>query len=239
VSSNIGRRSAEEPDAPTIRPTPNGKRFKVTIRNKLLPKPLNYTFDDLPSAEAYAEQCEKWLAAGIVPTAMIAEPKKTRQLVGPVIRAWINTGEPSKSDVAILDLLFDELGKLERSDLTYRWADQWVRGMKRTRNLAPGTIRKRVGALSEMLAWEIRTSPDLGLPNPLTSLPRGYSTYNEVDAEAARKAGWSPRLTFSATGALPWAKSIKFSQLLLERSGLIGSARLYQMTFPRCGRYSA
>lgn len=89
---------------------------------------------------------------------------------------------------------FDELGKLERSQLSYRWADEWVRGMKRIRNLAPGTIRKRVGALSEMLAWEIRTSPNLGLPNPLTSLPRGYSTYNEVDAEVARSAGREPRV---------------------------------------------
>jgi hypothetical protein len=62
---------------------------------------------------------------------MVAEAKQTRQLVGPVIRAWINTGEPSKSDVAILDLLFDELGMLERSQLSYRWADEWVRGIAR------------------------------------------------------------------------------------------------------------
>jgi integrase len=97
------------------------------------------------------------------------------------------TPRPPRSTLLIL--LRDELGALRLPELTYTWAEAWVRSMKLQRNYAPGTIRKRIGALSRCLDAYLRKHPDVQLGNPLRLLPRGAATYNAKDAAEARKLG--------------------------------------------------
>ena len=49
----------------SVRRTPRG-RYELTIRNRLLPKPVYLTFDTEPEARAYGDQVDRLLAAGVV-----------------------------------------------------------------------------------------------------------------------------------------------------------------------------
>lgn len=178
----------------SVRKTPRG-RYELTIRSKLLPKPVYMTFDDEAEAQQYGHQVDQLLAAGVVPAGLVQQnasaPKPTERLRF-VLIAWINTGQPAATDIPVLDLLVAELGKVLIAELTYRWAEAWVRSLKLERNFAPGTIRKRVGSLSRCLDWWLRQHPDAMVGNPLRLLPKGAATYtpkDRTDIEALNAAG--------------------------------------------------
>lgn len=165
-----------------IRQTRTGK-WELSIRSKLLPRPLYLTYDTEADARAYGEQLTRLLAAGIVPTELLADDKpKPAQRLRHMIRAWLASGQPARTDEPVLMLLADEVGDLPVTGLTYAWAEQWLRDMKLVRNYAPGTIRKRVGSLSRCLDWWLRKHPDTQLANPLRLLPRGAASYTAKDA---------------------------------------------------------
>jgi len=178
---------------PSVRRTPLG-RYELTISSKLLPRRVYLTFDSEKEARDYGQQCAKWLKAGIVPEGLVPQKREPAALLGPLIRDWIRTGQPSKSDVEILDLLFDEVGTIQLRGVTYAWAESWVQSLKHDKNLAPGTIRKRVQALSKALDWSLRRTPDIVAGNPLKLLPRGYSTYTELDAEILAGKSLAPKI---------------------------------------------
>lgn len=54
--------------------------------------------------------------------------------------------------------------------------------MKRTSQLAPGTIRHRHGALAWCFDWMLRKHPEIMAQNPLRLLKRGFATYTDADA---------------------------------------------------------
>ncbi|RZS80602.1 tyrosine-type recombinase/integrase [Pigmentiphaga kullae] len=176
-----------------VRRTPAG-RFELTISSKLLPRRVYLTFDTEREAREYGEQCAKWFRVGIVPEGLIQPVAEPAALLGPLIRAWVKSGHPSKSDVEILDLLFEEVGSVQLRHVTYAWAESWVQRLKHEKNLSPGTIRKRVQALGKVLDWVLRKTPDVMAGNPLKLLPRGYSTYNEVDAEILAAKQLAPKI---------------------------------------------
>jgi integrase len=167
----------------SVRKTRTG-RWELTVTNKLLPKGrVWFTFDSEDEASAYGLQAEKWLAAGLVPPELQAPAAQDRSgLLGPIIRAWINTGEPSAADQEVLGRLFVEVGADSLASVNYEWCERWVRKMKLERNLAPGSIRKRVQALRRALDWHLRRSGQPMVGNPLHMLPRGYSAYTAKDA---------------------------------------------------------
>ncbi|WP_128422726.1 tyrosine-type recombinase/integrase [Delftia tsuruhatensis] len=152
------------------------------------------TFDDQAEAEQYGQQVDQLLAAGVVPAGLVQQnasaPKPTERLRF-VLIAWINTGQPAATDIPVLELLVDEVGKVLIADLTYKWVEAWVRSLKLERNFAPGTIRKRVGSLSRCLDWWLRQHPDAMVGNPLRLLPKGAASYtpkDRADIEALNRA---------------------------------------------------
>lgn len=174
----------------SVRPTPTG-RYELTIRNKLLPRRVYLTFDTEVEATRYGEQVERLLAQGVVPRGLVPDTPAARrsERVSTMLLAWLNTGQPAPSDVEVLRLLIADVGDLDMTGLTYAWAEGWVAGMKRSANLAPSTIRKRVGSLSRAIDWWLRTHPDVSLGNPLKLLPRGASVYTVADKAAAVAGG--------------------------------------------------
>ena len=175
----------------SVRETRTG-RFELTIRNKLLPKPVYLTFETREEADAYGKQVDMLLAAGVVPADLArtdAEPKPTEKLRY-IIGAWMNTGQPAKSDMEILRLLQIELGKVLIADITYKWAEAWVKSMKldASKNYAPSTIRKRIGSLSRCFDWWLRQADGVNFGNPLKLLPRGLASYNGKDREEIAQA---------------------------------------------------
>lgn len=175
---------------PSVRQTPTGK-WELTIRNKLLPKRVYLTFTTEQEAAQYGEQVERLLAQGVVPRGLVPEApggQRTERVVM-VLRQWVNSGQPARTDLEVLDRLMVDLSDLDLAQLTYAWAEGWVMGMKRNANLAPSTIRKRIGSLSRALDWWLRTHPDVSLGNPLKLLPRGAATYTATDKAAVLAAG--------------------------------------------------
>lgn len=170
-----------------IRQTRTGK-WELSIRSKLLPKPVYFTFDSEEQARAQGVQIDAILKTGVVPVELLQDDKpKVEEKLTFVLRAWMNTGQPAKSDVPLLLLLVDEVGKLPLAKFNYTWAEQWVADMKLVHNFTPGTIRKRIGALSRAVDWWIRKHPDVQLANPLKLLPRGVASYTAKDADDLAK----------------------------------------------------
>jgi len=172
----------------SIRKTPAGK-YELCIRNKLLPKRVYFTFDTEDQAETYGKQVDELLKHGVIPPGLVVETPDPGQRLSIILQAWINSGDAAPTEVELLVLLRDELGAMRLPELTYTWAESWVRSMKLKKNYAPGTIRKRIGALSRCLDAYLRKHPDIQLGNPLRLLPRGAASYNAKDAEEARKLG--------------------------------------------------
>ncbi|PIG09940.1 tyrosine-type recombinase/integrase [Comamonas sp. 26] len=175
----------------SVRETRTG-RFELTIRNKLLPKPVYLSFDTREAAETYGKQCDMLLAGGVVPPNLInteVQPKVTERLRY-IIGAWMDTGQPAKSDLEILRLLQIELGKVLIADVNYKWAEAWVKSMKldADKNYAPSTIRKRIGSLSRCFDWWLRHAADVNMGNPLKLLPRGLASYNGKDRQEIEEA---------------------------------------------------
>lgn len=168
-----------------VRPNRTG-RWELTITSKLLPRGrVWFTFDTEQEARDYGAQAERWLAAGMVPPDLAADTRKDRaELLGPLIRSHANSGQVAPTEQPELARLYAELGAVRLVDLSYTWAETWVRSMKLHANLAPSTIRRRVQALSKAIDAHLRRSPSTTLGNPLKLLPRGYSTYNPADRAA-------------------------------------------------------
>lgn len=105
----------------------------------------------------------------------------------------------SPMDRSLLDLLHDQLASLRMDQvLQYRWVEGWVKSLKTEANLAPGTIRKRVGAMARMVDWYLKREAVDGtqpLANPFRLLPKNDSVYNEqVRSELAKDSSKSAKV---------------------------------------------
>ena len=193
---------------------PRGGKFQLRIKNKVLPKPLFYTFDTLAEAEAFKSQVDGLLKQGVVPQVLMnaadAKQKQEKanqdsQFLSAVVQGYLNHAHAAPNEAALLTVMQrDDLRGVAVADVTYQWVEGYVRKLKTGRgdvrgafgrkvgNLAPGSIRKRVGALARVLDWHWRRTVPAGdpiPPNPLRQLPRGYSLYSDRDTAEATRAG--------------------------------------------------
>lgn len=191
-----------------------GGKFQLRIKNKVLPKPLFYTFDTLAEAEAFKAQVDGLLKQGVVPQVLMnaAEAKQKQekatqdlQFLSAVVQGYLNHAPVAPNEAALLAVMQrDDLRGVAVADVTYQWVEGYVRKLKTGRgdvrgafgrkvgNLAPGSIRKRVGALARVMDWHWRRTVPAGEaipPNPLRQLPRGYSVYSDRDTADATRAG--------------------------------------------------
>jgi integrase len=180
MSVNVQQRGAE--------------RHQLRVIHKLLPKPFFFTFKSEPEAREYGDRLHALLERGIVPQELLAKPAKGDDpMVPDLIEAYRNAQPVAPSDESVLDLLELETAGLRVSGLTFAWVEAWVRGMKVKQNLAPSTIRKRVGSLARVLDWHLahmaEKDPDNVRANPLRLLRVGYSQYSKAEGKAAEAAG--------------------------------------------------
>jgi integrase len=178
----------------TITKRPYG--FQLRISHRLLPKDLWATFDTKEAAEQYARQLEGLLAQGIVPAALLERetPKQEIWTVQRCIVEYLRHNSVPLSDRKLLDTGMPSVAKIATGSLNYEWAEGWVRDMKRINHLAPGTIRKRQGALARCFDWMTRKHPEIMAQNPLRLLKRGFASYTEADSEALAVLSKKPRV---------------------------------------------
>lgn len=174
-----------------------GARFQLRVKHSLLPKPFFFTFDTEVEARTYGDQLAALLSRGIVPAELLAaEPRGEDPLLIEVIRGYVKGAPISDSDDALLGVMLEELVGVRMSALTFQWVDNYVYRLKTAHvpNLAPGTIRKRVGALGRVMDWHLRrvTPPHTTPPaNVFRLLPKGYSAYSRTEAEELASKGLS------------------------------------------------
>lgn len=168
-----------------VRQTPSGK-FELRIRNRLLPKDVYLTFDDEAAAHGYGEEVDALLRDGVVPAGLLDTKEERLENVAQIVRAWRQKGVLSSADDEVLTHVVADAGSKRLNDITYKWAESWVEQLKRHDNLAPGTIRKRVGAIARAIDWYLRSHPNIQMANPLRMLPKGYATYTAKDAAALK-----------------------------------------------------
>ncbi len=169
-----------------------GDKHQLRVKHRLLPKPFFATFGTDAEARSYGDQLHALLERGVVPAELLApEPKGDDPLLVEVIRQYTKAAPLTESDDLLLGVMLGEIVGVRVSQVTYAWADGYVRRLK-ARKLAPGTIRKRVGALARVLDWRIRMCTPTGaqpLANALRLLPVGYSAYSRAEAVEIEAAG--------------------------------------------------
>lgn len=170
-----------------------GEKFQLRVKHRLLPKPFFATFDTEHEATQYGVQLKTLLSKGIVPAELLEPPKRRGDdpLLTEIIRDYMKLAPVTDSDDALLGIVMEEVAGQRLSNMSFQWAEAWVHRLKIGRNVAPGTIRKRVGALARVIDWHIKRTTAAGqmpLGNPLRMLPRGYSLYSKHDAAAVLKA---------------------------------------------------
>lgn len=155
----------------TIRRRPSGA-FEVVIRSKLLHRPYYATLDSEGEAREYAARLEAMLASGMVPPELL--DGAGRATVGELVGRYRRGARVSSHDLEVLGRLPDSVLGFDADKLTVPWALAWVVALQ-DGGIAPGTIRKKVGALARCLDWCVLAG--FVAANPLRSLPRNYAAY--------------------------------------------------------------
>jgi integrase len=172
-----------------VRSRGNGKTFELRIKHGRLPKPVYRTFDVQEDAERAGQRAIAALDRGEIPSCLERPERRVLATIGQAIMSYRRICAVSPSTQRVLDTVLKEVGGRSLLDANYAWAEAWIRTMKLEKHLAPGTIRKHKGALSNVFDWVVRAHPAcLGI-NPLDQLPYGYSGYDEYTRHALLEEG--------------------------------------------------
>ncbi len=155
-----------------------GKAWTTTIRRSILPKAHYATFDTKEEAERYSNYIEGQLDQGIIPQELIGDTLEVKkETVYEWSVAYLETVAISEMDHDILssDNMMKAMSQWPTSGVSMIWAEEWIKTMKEVDNLAPGTIKHKVGAVSRMFDWCLNKG--WLVVNPLRMLPRGYAHY--------------------------------------------------------------
>jgi hypothetical protein len=127
-----------------------GNAFELRVTHRRLDKPKFATLDDREAAEALGNRTLAALERGEMPewltTAERAKCSKVRDLV----REYTGQGKTAASTSDVLGTITAQIGDLELNKVNVEWAEGWIRSLKTDKQLSPGTIRKRKGALSRV-----------------------------------------------------------------------------------------
>jgi hypothetical protein len=152
-----------------------GRWHYVIKRQGLLLRPIYLSFDSEAEGDEYTRRVEALLDRGVVPDEFNNAPKKKHALRDSVKR-YVDAHHVSEEDKERLRVVLMRLPREQSmNDMTFAWAQEWVSQIKREYNLAPGTIRKHVGALARVLDW-LAAQGETPF-NPLRLLAKGYATY--------------------------------------------------------------
>ena len=177
------------------RQKPSGK-WEIGLRHPSLPGGRKYfTFDTEAEANTYGEQWHLMKMANIAPPAEMLKPVTTSgKTIGYVVRQWASSGLAAPSQQSPLGSLMTEVGEVKLGDANYAWLSTYVQRLKVKNNLAPNSIRHRIQALGRSIDEYLRHNPDVVMQNPVRLLPKGYSTYTELDQKLAEAAGGAKRV---------------------------------------------
>lgn len=172
-------------------------RWEIGLRHPDLPGGRRYfTFDTEAEAANYADQWRLMKLRGLDLPAELLQPAgpADRTTLGAVVRQWASSGLAAPSQQSALGSLITEVGDVRLADASYSWLAGYIQALKtRKRNLSPNSIRHRVQGLGRAIDEYLRHHPKLVAANPVRLLPKGYSTYSEVDKRLAEAGNVKPK----------------------------------------------
>jgi integrase len=176
------------------RRTASGK-WEIGLRHPSLPGGRKYfTFDTEAEANGYADQWRLMKQAGVAPPQELLRPVATTgPTLGFVVREWASSGLAAPSQKSALDSLFSEVGEVRLFDADYKWVSAYVQRLKVMHNLSPNSIRHRIQALGRAIDEHLRRHPEVKMQNAARMLPKGYSSYSEVDSKLVTASGGAPK----------------------------------------------
>jgi integrase len=172
-----------------VRSRNNGKTFELRIKHGRLPKTVYRTFDVQEDAQRAGQRAIAALDGGEVPSWLERSERRALVTISQAIVAYRQICAVPPSSQRLLDTVMNDVGIRTLVDVNYEWAEAWIRAMKLEKQLAPGTIRKRKGGLSDVFDWVVRAHPGCLGANPLDPLPYGYSGYDEYTRQALAEQG--------------------------------------------------
>lgn len=177
------------------RQTASGK-WEIGLRHPALPGGRRYfTFDREDEASNYAHQWKLMKQAGLPPPQELLRPEPTSgPTLGFIVRQWASSGLAAPSQHPALNRLFDEVGRVKLEDADYTWLSAYIQSLKVKRNLSPNSIRQRVQALGRAIDEYARHNPKQKIASPTKILPKGYSSYSDVDRKLAEASGKKARV---------------------------------------------
>ncbi|MGE0674660.1 MAG: tyrosine-type recombinase/integrase [Methylibium sp.] len=170
---------------------PSGK-WEIGLRHPSLPNGRKYfTFDTEVEAIAYGQQWKLMKHADIAPPAELTQPTSPGEGVrlSRILGEWSDSGFAAPSQILTLKTLTREVGSVRFSEANYKWLTGYLRFLKVEKNLSPTSIKHRIQALSRAIDEYLRHNLDVKIGNPVKLLPKGYSTYSDVDAKAVMAKG--------------------------------------------------
>lgn len=172
-----------------VRPRSNGKTFELRIKHGRLPKPIYHTFDVQEDAQRAGQRAIAALDRGEIPSWLKRTERGALVTISQAIVAYRGIRAVPPSTQLLLDTLMNDVGTRPLAGVNYEWAEAWIRSMKLEKQLAPGTIRKRKGGLSDVFDWVVRAHPMCLGANPLNQLPHGFSGYDEYTRQSLAEQG--------------------------------------------------
>lgn len=177
---------------PTEKVRKDGIQFRIT-RKSLFDGGYHFSVGHEHAEEGrrHARNLEKVLDLGIIPPEieswleMRSNKMGSQMTIAVAIREYTGVVRITDEDMRQLNTITLEFGREAIADFSYKRSERWITAMKREKNLAPGTIRKYVGALSRCLNWCVQH--ELMPANPLLHLPKNYSAYTEEDEQYVEK----------------------------------------------------
>lgn len=170
---------------------PSGK-WEIGLRHPSLPNGRKYfTFDTEAEAIAYGQQWKLMKHADIPPPAELTAPTSPGDGVrlARILGAWSDSGFAAPSQILTLKTVTREVGSVRFSDANYKWLTGYLRSLKVDKNLSPASIKHRIQALGRAIDEYLRHNVDVKISNPVKLLPKGYSTYSDVDAQMVQAKG--------------------------------------------------
>ena len=172
-----------------VRTRNEGRSFELRISHPNLRKPVYRTFTTEIEARQAGNSALKALGQGETPAWLQRPEKNPIPTVAAAIRAYLAAKSVTSSTVAVLTCVSGEIGRVPLDTVNYRWAEAWIEALKLERRIAPGTIRKKVGALRRAFSWLTKCHPQSLGSNPLDDLDHGYSSYNDRVRQLLQASG--------------------------------------------------
>lgn len=186
-----------------VRTRNGGKAWELRIKHRLLPKPVYRTYDTRALAEDAGNTALAQLARGTIPAWLQTDDRAAIKSIGHAIREHLKINPIAPATEKVLTTLVSEIGHVQLASVDYAWGEAWVQALKIEQQLTPGTIRKKVGALSGCFDWLVNRHARVMPVNHLEKLPYGYSTYNAHVAQILGDLGIDTPQDFERNRRIP------------------------------------